>query len=408
VRIARCASDRGGVLAPGDSVLHVGDQRKPNKVVRAVEVVGSNDGANSYDVRLPNNKLLLGVPRSHLRSEEQANPETFAKARGSASRARRRRKASASLATPAGALALALHITDEVLYLGPSGKDFKKPRLVHITGIGDDGASCDIRQANGVEHSSVPRLRLLPRSEADPAVLAAAELTAATARTTLAVAELAATSDAESAAAADPLATPSCASATGLAQEPTVLVPSPDRLAQIAEAAQRAMHDITARAVCAVCCCTVQEADTVSVVVSEEPPPAWHSKLKVTPAMNLHPELRAQYVIGEDGADVHPLWTHMCGSHKLDWTIALPVPASDSLHCAHVCPRVRCFYVPGFCAQRRYIIQVEATGLSTCAAPASRASTQSGPRPRRRTASPTAISGASRRWCQSSSTSPSR
>ena len=241
-RIARCISGRRDVLAPGDSVLCLGQPDKPYKVPRLVEVIANKDSGRSCDVRLPDDKLLLGVARSQLRSKGEANPDTFAKASSNALRARRRR--------------------------------------------------------------------------------AAAELAARNAR-------------------------PEASSS--LAHDSQGLAPSSDRLAEIANAAQDAMSAITARAVCAVCCCTTQEANTVAVVVSEEPPTAWHSKLTVTPAMNLHAELRAQYAIGEDGADVHPLWTEMCGSHSgldrrpSDAVVRLTARCSRvTPHALRLCSRLLC------------------------------------------------------------------
>ena len=60
------------------------------------------------------------------------------------------------------------------------------------------------------------------------------------------------------------------------------LAPGPERLAQVATAAAEAMRSISVRAPCAVCCCSVQEADTVPVSVSESPNPLWLAKLKVS------------------------------------------------------------------------------------------------------------------------------
>ena len=182
--------------------------------------------------------------------------------------------------------------------------------------------------------SGVPRTRLSNRSEADPAVFAAAVLAARKLRERTSCT-----------AASAALRAPTDDGATGLA-------PSAERLAQVAEAAQEAMIGITARTVCAVCCCTVQEASTVPVVVTEEPPTAWHAKLKATPAMALHAELRAQCTIGDDAADVHPLWTDMHGNLVVDWTAAsarrnapsrAPRPAlTFALSCLRLCFRLLC------------------------------------------------------------------
>lgn len=66
------------------------------------------------------------------------------------------------------------------------------------------------------------------------------------------------------------------------------LAPPPSRLAQVATAAAEAMRSISNRTPCAICCCSVQEADSVAVSVSEGPEPRWLEKLKVC----VHPALR--------------------------------------------------------------------------------------------------------------------
>lgn len=283
-------------LAPDEAVLYLGRPGKDFKKPRLAHVVVGSEDGTPVDIRLAAGAQISGVPRARLCTKAEADPATFAAAEGAAQRARTRKARAA--ATAAAALAdapttapapPALSIGDAVLYLGPPGTDFKKPRLVHVVGAGL-GAACDVRQATGVEVSGVPRARLRTSAEADPAAFAAAELTAQTA--------------------ARRAAAPAARRGVGA----TSLAPSADRLVQIAEAAQDAMRDITARTVCAVCCCTVQETTTVPVVVTDEPPAAWHAKLKATPAMGLHAELRAQYTIGGDTTDVHPRWTEMCGT----------------------------------------------------------------------------------------------
>ena len=87
--------------------------------------------------------------------------------------------------------------------------------------------------------------------------------------------------------------------------------PSPARLAEIGAAAAQDMADIRDRVPCAVCYCSVKAADTSPTLVNEHPPPKWLAKLKVLPCMNLHAELRRQYQLHHDDADVHPQWLDM-------------------------------------------------------------------------------------------------
>ena len=393
-----------------DELLYLGPLGKNYKKPRLVHIVGSRGPGNTFDVRQANGVKLSDVPRSRLSTRLEADPAVFQAAElaarklrevASASTSSSASAASASMASPASAASASMASSasaasasmaspaaetetvtndDELLYLGPLGKNYKKPRLVHIVGSRGPGNTFDVRQANGVKLSDVPRSRLSTRLEADPAVFQAAELAARKLRT--------------AAAATAPAGPP----ANGLA-------PSADRLAQVAEAAQNAISDITARTVCAVCCCTVQEASTVPVVVTEQPPTGWHAKLKATPAMGLHAELRAQYTIGDDSADVHPLWTEMCVNLVVNSTAAfawrsLPPALTLALPC------LRC--APGCCVQRHCTTQAQVSGPLTCATAASRASTASGPRPHQRTASPTATSGGTRRPCQGSPTSHNR
>ena len=350
-----------------DDFLYLGPLGTNYKKPRLVHVVGSVGPGDAFDVRQANGVELSGVPRSRLSTRLEADPAVFEAAELAARKLRER-------ATPVAAAAETASNDDDFLYLGPLGTNYDKPRLVHVVGSGGPGNTFDVRQANGVKLSGVPRSRLSTRLESDPAVFQAAELAARKVRERTA------------------------AAANGLA-------PSADRLAQVAEAAQRAVSDITARTVCAVCCCTVQEASTVPVVVTEQPPTGWHAKLKATPAMRLHAELRAQYTIGDDSADVHPLWTEMCVNLVVNSTAAfawrsLPPALTLALPC------LRC--APGCCVQRHCTTQAQVSGPLTCATAASRASTASGPRPHQRTASPTATSGGTRRPCQSSPISHNR
>ena len=408
------ASSAAASAAPATSidvnVLHLGPPGKNYKKPRLVHVVGSGGPGDAFHVRQANGVEIFGVPRSRLSTRLEADPAVFRAAElaarklravASASISSSASAASTSMASPASAASASMASSasaasasmaspaaetetvtndDKLLYLGPLGKNYKKPRLVHIVGSRGPGNTFDVRQANGVKLSDVPRSRLSTRLEADPAVFQAAELAARKLRT--------------AAAATAPAGPP----ANGLA-------PSADRLAQVAEAAQNAISDITARTVCAVCCCTVQEASTVPVVVTEQPPTGWHAKLKATPAMGLHAELRAQYTIGDDSADVHPLWTEMCVNLVVNSTAAfawrsLPPALTLALPC------LRC--APGCCVQRHCTTQAQVSGPLTCATAASRASTASGPRPHQRTASPTATSGGTRRPCQGSPTSHNR
>ena len=87
--------------------------------------------------------------------------------------------------------------------------------------------------------------------------------------------------------------------------------PSPARLADIGAAAAQDMADIRDRVPCAVCYCSVKATDTSPTLVNEHPPPKWLAKLKVLPHMNLHAELRRQYQLHHDDADVHPQWLDM-------------------------------------------------------------------------------------------------
>ena len=368
---ASTASSAAASAAPATSidvnVLYLGPLGKNYKKPRLVHVVGSVGPGDAFDVRQANGVELSGVPRSRLSTRLEADPAVFEAAELAARKLRQR-------ATPVAAAAETASNDDDFLYLGPLGTNYDKPRLVHVVGSGGPGNTFDVRQANGVKLSGVPRSRLSTRLESDPAVFQAAELAARKVRERTA------------------------AAANGLA-------PSADRLAQVAEAAQRAVSDITARTVCAVCCCTVQEASTVPVVVTEQPPTGWHAKLKATPAMGLHAELRAQYTIGDDSADVHPLWTEMCVNLVVNSTAAfawrsLPPALTLALPC------LRC--APGCCVQRHCTTQAQVSGPLTCATAASRASTASGPRPHQRTASPTATSGGTRRPCQGSPTSHNR
>ena len=365
------------------NVLYLGPLGKNYKKPRLVHIVGSRGPGDAFHVRQANGVEIFGVPRSRLSTRLEAEPAVFQAAELAARKLRERTTATAASASMASSAAS--HVAaaaepvsndDDLLYLGPLGTNYKKPRLVHVVGSGGPGNTFDVRQANGVKLSDVPRSRLSTRLEADPAVFQAAELAARRLR------------ERTAAAATAPAGPP----ANGLA-------PSADRLAQVAEAAQNAISDVTARTVCAVCCCTVQEASTVPVVVTEQPPTAWHAKLKATPAMRLHAELRAQCTIGDDSADVHPLWTEMCVNLVVNSTAAFArrsLPPALTL----AFPCLRC--APGCCVQRHCTTQAQVSGPLTCATAASRASTASGPRPHQRTASPTATSGGTRRPCQSS------
>ena len=407
------------------NVLYLGPLGKNYKKPRLVHIVGSRGPGDAFHVRQANGVEIFGVPRSRLSTRLEAEPAVFQAAELAARKLRERTTATAASASMASSAAS--HVAaaaepvsndDDLLYLGPLGTNYKKPRLVHVVGSGGPGNTFDVRQANGVKLSDVPRSRLSTRLEADPAVFQAAELAARRLRERTAAAATApagppanglapsANRPTQVAEAAQNAISDVTAAATAPAGPPANgLAPSADRLAQVAEAAQNAISDITARTVCAVCCCTVQEASTVPVVVTEQPPTAWHAKLKATPAMRLHAELRAQYTIGDDSADVHPLWTEMCVNLVVNSTAAFArrsLPPALTL----AFPCLRC--APGCCVQRHCTTQAQVSGPLTCAAAASRASTASGPRPHQRTASPTATSGGTRRPCQSSPTSHNR
>ena len=135
------------------------------------------------------------------------------------------------------------------------------------------------------------------------------------------------------------------AAATAAAREavaaPPTLAPTPAHLAQVATAAADAMRSITVRVPCAVCCCSVQEADTAKISVSDAPPDGWHTKLKAKVAMNLHPELRAQYDLGAANVDanVHPDWRAMLlyppslyESGTDDWSVDVCTSCANSLN----------------------------------------------------------------------------
>ena len=138
------------------------------------------------------------------------------------------------------------------------------------------------------------------------------------------------------------LAAAATAAAARAADEaPPSLAPTPARLAQVATAAADAMRSITVRVPCAVCCCSVQEADTAKVSASEAPPDGWHTKLKVNVAMNLHPELRAQHDLGAANSDanIHPEWRAMLmyppslyESGTDDWSVDVCTSCANSLN----------------------------------------------------------------------------
>ena len=89
----------------------------------------------------------------------------------------------------------------------------------------------------------------------------------------------------------------SCRQAGGGGAGPS-LAPRPTRLAHVATAAAEAMRSISARVPCAVCCCSVQEAATVPVTVSERPNPRWLAKLKVSGSEHApQPCLAGQFVM---------------------------------------------------------------------------------------------------------------
>ena len=137
------------------------------------------------------------------------------------------------------------------------------------------------------------------------------------------------------------LAAAAAAAAREADEAPPPLAPTPAHLAQVATAAADAMRSITVRVPCAVCCCSVQEADTAKVSVSDGPPDGWHTKLKVKVAMNLHPELRAQYDLGAANGDanVHPEWRAMLmyppsiyESGTDDWSVDVCTSCANSLN----------------------------------------------------------------------------
>ena len=119
------------------------------------------------------------------------------------------------------------------------------------------------------------------------------------------------------------------------------LVPTAQRLIQIATDAADAMSNISDRTACGVCCCSVQNVDSAEVSVSEAPNPSWLTKLTATPAMNLHAELRAQYDLGADDAvdaNVHPQWRDMLlyppslySAGTDEWAISVCTSCSKSL-----------------------------------------------------------------------------
>lgn len=76
------------------------------------------------------------------------------------------------------------------------------------------------------------------------------------------------------------------------------LAPRPARLAHVATAAAEAMRSISTRVPCAVCCCSVQEAVTAPVIVSERPNPRWLAKLKVSGSVRaLRPCLAGEFLM---------------------------------------------------------------------------------------------------------------
>lgn len=212
--------------------------------------------------------------------------------------------------------ATALCAGDEALYFGPKGASFSSAKLVTTLSDGilivNTGGS-EVRHdvvisGNGAAVPDVPACCL------QDVRLAPADIVKR-ARANAARAQRRAGSLAKQPAAADrsTTATSSDATTVNQAQAPPTesLTPSPARLAEIGAAAAQDMDDIRNRVACAVCCCSVKEADTSPTLVTEQPPARWLSKLAVLSSMNLHAELRAQYQLQHDEADVHPQWLDM-------------------------------------------------------------------------------------------------
>ena len=89
------------------------------------------------------------------------------------------------------------------------------------------------------------------------------------------------------------------------------LTPTAKRLAEIGRKAAADMSEISKRCPCAVCACGVQTTDTTQIKLTEAPPAKWVNKLRATPEMQLHPDLRTQYQLRDDLGDVHCVWKTM-------------------------------------------------------------------------------------------------
>lgn len=215
--------------------------------------------------------------------------------------------------------ATALCAGDEVLFFGPKDASYKTPKLAVILSdstltVNDDGTDVlyDIAlSGTGAAVANVHVCCLQDVLIAEPGDVKRARANAKRAQNKakrIAALRTASTEPADG----DENAT-STEKAQLQTETPQVasFTPSPARLAEIGAAAAQDMEDIRDRVPCAVCYCSVKATDTSPTLVNEHPPPKWLSKLKVLQRMNLHAELRTQYQLQDDDADVHPQWLDM-------------------------------------------------------------------------------------------------
>jgi len=238
-------------------------------------------------------------------------------ARTQAKKEASRQKRSTPAHTVVGAPALC--VGDEVLFRGPNGASHATPKLAVTLSesslmITDDGAEVlyDITLlGTGAAVSNVQASCLQDVRLAKPEVVERARHNAERAQRR---AKHVATQDNTSTAPAgvdEHAAPPTETLLPAEALQSDSFTPSPARLAEIGAAAAQDMADIRDRVPCAVCYCSVKATDTSPTLVNEHPPPKWLAKLKVLPCMNLHAELRRQYQLHHDDADVHPQWLDM-------------------------------------------------------------------------------------------------
>ena len=326
--------DADGMLEPGDEVLFLGmpghEWKKPKSAkvidVHALVTAGASDAR--LRVRLRDGSLteFADVTRSRLLSVDEAPADQLRRAREAARKGRERRarlstapsQQSVRHTAPAPALAPAPEVDLAAVTAGMSALSVAGATVADFTvgckvlsHTGRNGHRLTLSQPGVVSSLDTPR------------GTATVQLTGSNRVVTVPVSELrlAELADADEIARADAAAERAGRRRRRLSRvvdastaEGPLLVPTTQRLVQIATDAADAMKNISDRVPCGVCCCSVQVVDTVEVSVSEAPKPSWLAKLEATPDMNLHAELRAQYDLGADDAvdkNIHPQWRKM-------------------------------------------------------------------------------------------------